>query len=252
MSISIQNVKKKIDLAWTLVKGRNTATGIDKLHEIDACSAPDGITDEAEMVEPFTEKTAEKNASVKNTKDRFQVKTKPLTQKDIEIFFRPRSGPRSCVVSSDAEPVVSVSLYVEAMAALDEPVVAVSPDVEVMAALEELLEVMVVLEELVAQVETVGPGLPKRKRTCVPCKCTVPGPCCGRQFSSKKTLDVHAAKRHGDQTKANEKRAHANVLHSNAQKRRRREDPEWREKERVRGDANRIKKKQSLALHPSP
>jgi hypothetical protein len=220
-------------LAWTLVKGRNTATGIDKLHEIDACSAPDGITDEAEMVEPFTEKTAEKNASVKNTKDRFQVKTKPLTQKDIEIFFRPRSGPRSCVVSSDAEPVVA-------------------PDVEVMAALEEILEVKVVLEELVAQVETVGPRLPKRKRTCVPCKCTVPGPCCGRQFSSKKTLDVHAAKRHGDQTKANEKRAHANVLHSNAQKRRRREDPEWREKERVRGDANRIKKKQSLALHPSP
>ena len=75
-------------------------------------------------------------ACVKTTKDPFQVQTKPLTQEDIENFFRPRSGPGSCALSSDAEPVVAVSLDVEAMAALEEPVEAVSPDVEVMAALE--------------------------------------------------------------------------------------------------------------------
>ena len=63
-------------------------------------------------------------ACVKTTKDPFQVKPKPLTQKDIEQFFRPRSGRGACVFSSDVEPVVAVLLDVEAMAALDEPVVA--------------------------------------------------------------------------------------------------------------------------------
>ena len=179
----------------------------------------------------------EMNACVKTTNDRFQVKTKPLTQKDIENFFRPRSGRGSCVLSSDAEPLVPVSLDVEAMAALDEPVVAALPDVEV----------MVVLAELVAQVEKMGPKLPKRKRKCVPCQCTVPGPCCGRQYSSQATLAVHFSKQHGDQTKANEQTAHEYALQNKNRTKRRNEDPEYRKKERAKCQAYRAKKKLSLS-----
>jgi len=149
------------------------------------------------------------------------------------------------VLSSDAEPVVAVPLDVEAMAAQEEPVVAMSPDVEVMAALEELMEVMVVLEELVAQVETMGPKLPKRKRKCVPCQCMVPGPCCGQQYSSQATLAVHNSKKHGDQPKADEKTAHEYALQSTNRQKRRTEDPEYREKERAKCKAYRAKKKVS-------
>ena len=47
-------------------------TSTTTMVEMNACSAPDGITDEAEMVEePFTEKAAEKNASVKTPKKRY-------------------------------------------------------------------------------------------------------------------------------------------------------------------------------------
>ena len=187
------------------------------------------------------------NACVKTTKDRFQVQTKPLTQEDIENFFRPRSGRGSCVLSSDAEPLVPVSLDVEAMAALAEPVVAMSPDVEVMAALEELVEVMVVLEELVAEVETMGPKAPKHKRKCVPCQCMVPGPCCGQQYSSQATLAVHNSKKHGDQPKADEKTAHEYALQNKNRTKRRNEDPEYRKKERAKCEAYRAKKKLSLS-----
>jgi len=116
------------------------------------------------------------------------------------------------------------------------------PDVEVMAALEELVEVMVALEELVVQVETMGPKLPKRIRPKgVPCQCTVQGPCCGQQFSSQKTLNIHFAKKHGDHTKASEKTAHENALQAKNRKKRRKEDPEWREKQKASSAAYRKK-----------
>ena len=199
---------------------------------MNAYSAPDGSTDEAEMVEePLTEKTADKNASVKTTKNRFQVNTKPLTQKDLEIFFRPRSGPGSCVVSSDEEAVKDVvSQDVDAEEAVEKLVVAVSQDMEADEA----------VDEPVAPVETVGPKLPKRIRPKgVPCQCTVQG--CFKQFSSQKTLNIHVAKKHGDRTKAEEKTAHDNALQAKNRKKRRKEDPEWREKQRASSAAYRYK-----------
>ena len=190
----------------------------------------------------------EMNACVKTTKDQFQVKTKPLTQKDLEIFFGPRSGPGSCVVSSDEEAVKDVvSQDVDADEAVAELVVAVSHDMEAEEAVEELvvavsqdMEAEEAVYEPVAPVETVGPKLPKRIRPKgVPCQCTVQG--CGKQFSSQKTLNIHVAKKHGDHTKAEEKTAHDNALQAKNRKKRRKENPEWREKQRASSAAYRYK-----------
>ena len=220
-------------------------TGVDRPeYELNGSSADDdsdrpaGNDDEAEIVQEPVDKTADKNASVKTQKNRFQVKTKLLSQKDIELFFRPRSGPGSCVVSSDEEAVKdAVSQDVDAEEAVEELVVAVSQDMEA----EEAVD------EPVAQVETMRPKLPKRKRPKgVPCECTIPGPCSGQQFSSQKTLNVHLSKKHGDHTKAKEKTAHDNALQAKNRKKRRKEDPDWREKERVSSAAYRKKKKMSL------
>ena len=236
---------KKIEVAASSPAEEASLPFVDRPeYELNGSSADDdsdrpaGNDDEAEIVQEPVDKTADKNASVKTQKNRFQVKTKLLSQKDIELFFRPRSGPGSCVVSSDEEAVKdAVSQDVDAEEAVEELVVAVSQDMEA----EEAVD------EPVAQVETMRPKLPKRKRPKgVPCECTIPGPCSGQQFSSQKTLNVHLSKKHGDHTKAKEKTAHDNALQAKNRKKRRKEDPDWREKERVSSAAYRKKKKMSL------
>jgi len=285
-------------------------TSTNTMVEMNACSAPDGITDDAEMVEePFTKKAAEKNNSVKPPKDQFQVKTAPLSTKGVELFFRPRSkasGPYVISLEAEAETVEkpftkkaaeknasvktpkdqfqvkteplstkgvelffrprstasrSCVIFLEAEAVEE----AVSQDVDAMEGISEGEEAV---EEPVSQVETVGDSpvnvghatttssnprtkLPKRKRQPgIPCKCTFPGACCGKEFNSQKTLNVHVAKKHGDHIKANEKTARDNELQAKNRKKRRKEDPDWRENERARNAAYR-KEKNTILPHCS-
>ena len=184
-------------------------------------------------------------------KHRFQIKTKPLTQKDLESFFRPRSQQGSAVNSDEDAVSPSVSV-VSDTDVVEEAIVenadaveaeeAVGGVVEAEEAVEAKEVVDEVVEEVVAPVEAVKTKLRTRNRVpCVPCKCTIAGPCYGQQYSSQATLAVHTANKHGDPTKANEKRLRVNALCATYQKRRRLEDADWREHERERSAANRYK-----------
>jgi hypothetical protein len=51
-------------------------------------------------------------------------------------------------------------------------------------------------------------------------KCTVDGPCFDKEYSSQKSLNVHLAKKHGDQQVAKEKSLHENALQVNSRKKR--------------------------------
>ena len=170
-----------------------------------------------------------------NQKHRFQIKTKPLTQKDLEAFFRPRSQGGSAV-NSDVEAEEVIEETVVAPGETEEPVQELVEAVEAPGETEEPVQ------ELVEAVEAVTTKLRKRNQApCVPCKCTVAGPCYGQQYSSQATLAVHTANKHGNPIEANEKRLHDNTIRATTQKRRRKEDPQWREYQRARMAAYRAK-----------
>jgi hypothetical protein len=143
--------------------------------------------------------------------------TMPLKQKDLDLFFRPRLHQGSAV-NSDEDAVSSpVESYAEVVEdAVEEEIVETAGAVEVGEALEEVVEAPLALvdepleelveepieelvDEAVAPVETVRPKLRKRNQApCIPCYCTVAGPCYGQQYSSQATLAVHTANKHGD------------------------------------------------------
>ena len=192
-------------------------------------------------------------ASGKTKGNRFQVMTMPLKQKDLDLFFSPRVRQGSAVNSDEDAVSSSVASDVEVQeAAVEEAIVETAGTVEVGEAVGAIVEteeavggeevIDEVVEEVVAPVEAVKTKLPKRIRAPdVPCHCTVPGSCYGQQYSSKAALDVHTRTKHGDPTKADEKRSRDNVLRNTNRKRRRKEDPEWREHERALSAANRYK-----------
>ena len=170
--------------------------------------------------------------TIETQKHRFQIMTKPLTQKDLASFFRPRSQQGSAVNSDEDAVSPSVSVISdtevveetivenaeaveaeEAVGGIVEAEDAVGGIVEAEEAVEANEVIDEIVEEVVAPVEAVKTKLRTRNRVpCVPCKCTIAGPCYGQQYSSQATLAVHTVNKHGDPTKANEKRLRVNRI----------------------------------------